>query len=93
MQSVIEDTSVTLKVDKPHSIEHGAYNAQLLFEGFPGKLLQLQQERGEKISAKPFTSFTRKHNLICGVTMLDRYSREEICEMAKTHISAYLDKQ
>lgn len=208
MQSVIEDTGVTLKVDKSHSIEYDAYNAQLLFEGYPDitpaiaadgriwvtlchnqhyeymlkrwpiepdaahhqtekgiveqryffaygprksqernglsrlwlsaalthdpnrqdpyeltkvflqdtnfimymfghtfgsnrnivqgtmeAILQLQQERGEKISAKPLTSFTRKLNLISGVTMLDCYSRGEICEMAKTHISAYLDRQ
>lgn len=35
MQSIIEDTGVTLKVDKPHSTEYDAYNAQLLFEGYP----------------------------------------------------------
>ena len=208
MLSVIEDTGVTLKVDKPHSIEYDAYNAQLLFEGYPGitpaiaaderiwatlchsqhyeymlkrwpiepdvahhqtekgiieqryffgygprksqernglsrlwlsaalthdperqdpyeltkvflqdtnfimymfghtfgsnrnivqgtmeAILQLQQERGEKISAKPLTSFTRKLNLVSGVTMLDRYSREEICEMAKKHISDFIDKR
>ena len=206
--SVIEDTGVTLKFDKPHSIEYDAYNAQLLFEGYPGitptiaaderiwatlchsqhyeymlkrwpiepdmahhqtekgiieqryffgygprksqernglsrlwlsaalthdperqdpyeltkvflqdtnfimymfghtfgsnrnivqgtmeAILQLQQERGEKVSAKPLTSFTRKLNLVSGVTMLDRYSREEICEMAKKHISDFIDKR
>lgn len=206
--SIVEDTSVTLKVDNPHSIEYDAYNAQLLYEGYPGitpaiaadgriwttlchnqhyeymlrrwpiepdiahhqteegiieqryffgygprksqernglsrlwlsaalthdperqdpyeltkvflqdtnfimymfghtfgsnrnivqgtmeAILQLQQERGEKISAKPLTSFTRKLNLISGVTMLDRYSREEIRAMAKAHITEYVDNR
>ena len=64
-----------------------------IVQGTMEAILQLQQERGEKISAKPLTSFTRKLNLISGVTMLDRYSRGEIYEMAKAHISAYLDRQ
>ena len=208
MLSVIEDTGVTLKVDKPHSTEYDAYNAQLLFEGYPGitpaiaadgriwatlchnqhyeymlkrwpiepdvahhqteegiieqryffrygprksqernglsrlwlsaaltrdperqdpyeltkvflqdtnfimymfghtfgsnrkivqgtmeAILQLQQERGERISAKPLTSFTRKLNLISGVTMLDRYTKDEIFEMAKDHIAKCIDKR
>lgn len=208
MLSVIEDPGITLKVDKPHSIEYDAYNAQLLYEGYPGitpaiaadgriwttlchnqhyeymlkrwpiepdvahhqteegiiqqryffgygprksqernglsrlwlsaaltfdkdrsdhyeltkiflqdtnfimymfghtfgsnrrivqgtmeAILQLQLERGEKISPKPLTSFTRKLNLLSGVTMLDRYTCEEIRTMAEEHIRSYLERE
>lgn len=208
ISSVIEDAGITLKVDKPHSIEYDAYNAKLLYEGYPGitpaiasderiwatlchnqhyeymlsrwpiepdvshhqteqgiieqryffghglrksqernglsrlwlsaalthdadrqdpyeltkiflqdtnfimymfghtfgsnrnivqgtmeAILQIQLERGEKISAKPLTSFTRKLNLVSGVTMLDRYSRKDIRGMAEEHIRTYLEQE
>lgn len=206
--SVIDDAEIELKIDKPHSIEYDAYNAQLLFEGYPSitpaiaadervwvtlchfqhyeymlkrwpiepdiahhqtekgiiqqryffaygprksqernglsrlwlsaalthdadrqdpyeltkvflqdtnyimymfghtfgsnrnivqgtmeAILQIQMERGEKVSAKPLTSFTRKLNLLSGVTMLDQYSRDDICRLAKEHIRAYVEEE
>lgn len=208
MQSVIEDSGVTLRIDKPHSTEYDAYNAQLLFEGYPNltpamaaderlwatlchnqhyeymlkrwpiepdlahhqtergiieqryffgqgvrksqernglsrlwlsaalthdpnredpfeltkiflqdtnfimymfghtfgsnkkivqgtmeAILQIQLERGEKISAKPLTSFTKKLNLLSGVTMLDNHSQDEIRKMAVEHIRTFLAKE
>lgn len=64
-----------------------------IVQGTMEAILQIQIERGEKLSAKPLTSFTRKLNLISGVTMLDRYSRQEIRNMAEEHIRAYLEQE
>ena len=61
-----------------------------IVQGTMEAILQLQLERGEKISAKPLTSFTRKLNLISGVAMLDNYSRQDIRSMAENHMRTYL---
>lgn len=61
-----------------------------IVQGTLEAISQLQQETGNKVSAKPLKSFTEKLNLLSGVTMLDRYSCKEICVMAKEHISNHI---
>ena len=53
---------------------------------------KIQQERGERISKTPLTSFAAKLNLLSGVTMLDRYSKQEIQAMAESHFREQLEK-
>lgn len=62
-----------------------------IVQGTMDAVLRLQNERGEIITSKPIKSFTKKLNLVSGVTMLDRYSENEICQMAKKHISDFID--
>ena len=59
-------------------------------QGTMEAVLQLQLERGERVSAKPLKSFSEKLNLISGVTMLDAYTKQDIRRMAEEHMREFL---
>lgn len=64
-----------------------------IVQGTMEAILQLQLERGERISAKPLKSFSERLNLISGVTMLDRLSKQDIRSLAEKHIREFLEKK